>query len=186
MSDAELACDYIVTRVRAAAGSRWLQGEMRPVLATRATTPGVRLFAEHRLWRLDRGVRAPGWAQLESDFDQAWADDFAHVAADMNGSPVFLFAALKMKLKMAVRRALARKLGKPAPTGGPLDPVEAAAFADALDALLDLLDIRGDLRDAARATNTKRDAPEPALAIEPHFRDRAAFPGTCVLFLFGS
>ncbi len=257
MSDAEIACEYIAARVRAVAGARWLQGAMCPALTTAVTTPGVRLFAEHRLWRieravasglvawaagernvdllyavptsrevlalqargrrcvslldegvptaphadglafalhdlchlekfvdpehhtaqvgffasLDRAVHAPGWADLERPYDDAWASDFAHVAADMNGSPIFLFSALKMKLKMAARRALARELGRPAPTGGPLDDGEARAFAEALEALLDLLDIRGELRTAARAVNTKRDAPDPAVAIQRHFTE---------------
>ena len=67
-----------------------------------------------------RGLTVREMNELHARYDEAWRADLAHVAADMNGSPVFLVAALKMKLKMAERRALAREDGRPAPTGGPL------------------------------------------------------------------
>ncbi len=260
MQDAERACEYIAEHVRKAKGSRWLPGAMKPPLATDTSSPAVRLFAEQRLWRieravaqglvawaagarsvelsfavptplhvlslqargwrcvslldegvstaphadglafalhdvchlekfvdpehhvaqvgffraLDQAVRLPGWASLENDFDDDWAKDFVHVAADMNGSPIFLFAALKMKLKMAVRRAHARKLGLPAPTGGPLNPGEAAAFAEALEELLDLLGLHGEIRNSALGVTTKHDVPDDAMALVRYFSERGA------------
>src|SRR5262249_30151481 len=51
------------------------------------------------------------WGHFERNLDEAFRRDWRHVAADMNGSAVFLFAALKMKLKMAVRRRVALEQG---------------------------------------------------------------------------
>jgi hypothetical protein len=82
----------------------------------------------------------------------------------MNGSAIFLWAALKMKLKMAVRRKVVREEGRGdrAYDGGALTPREARAFEEALDALCDAMDFRGALADAARAVSTRRDAAEAA------------------------
>ena len=44
------------------------------------------------------------WAPLTRDFDDAWPAEFHHVAADMNGSPMFLFAALRRKIMNAALR----------------------------------------------------------------------------------
>jgi len=117
--------------------------------------------------------RAPGWAALEGRFDDAWRADVNHVGADMNGSAIFLFAALKMKLKMAARRELARTDGRPAPTGGPLDAREQRHFDARLDELFDLLDLRGLERADARAISTKHDVPESAERLERAFAARA-------------
>ena len=112
--------------------------------------------------RVDRAMRGEAWAALDARFDAAWREDVEHVVADMNGSPIFLFAALKMKLKMASRRELARARGLEARTFGPLDDDEARAFAAALEDMLDALGLEGRTRDAARAITTKRDAHEAA------------------------
>src|SRR3954470_5420311 len=48
----------------------------------------------------------PSLRALESSLDDLWRADRDYVIADMNGSAIFLFAALKMKLSMAVRRRL--------------------------------------------------------------------------------
>jgi len=101
---------------------------------------------------------SPAWATLDARLDDAWRRDVEHVAADMNGSAIFLFAALKMKLKMASRRALGARTGRAAKVAGPLDDGEASAFAEDLELLLDALDVRGDVRNDARAVSTKRDA----------------------------
>jgi hypothetical protein len=123
---------------------------------------------------LERAMQGPAWALLEADFDEAWATDRDHVAGDMNGSPVFLFAALKMKLKMAVRRRVARQRGAPPPTGGPLDTGEAVAFAIAVDAMLDALSVDGDARGAALDVSTRRDTPESALCLVTRFEEEGA------------
>lgn len=41
---------------------------------------------------------------LERGLDDTWRAERDYVIAHMNGSAVFLFAALKMRLNMAVRR----------------------------------------------------------------------------------
>ena len=127
---------------------------------------------------LERAMRGPRWSALEAELDDTWASDRDHVAADMNGSPVFLFAALKMKLKMAVRRRLARERGAPAPTGGPLDLGEERAFAIAVDDLLDVLELEGDARAAALDVSTRRDTPASALRLVTHF-ERAGARSAC-------
>lgn len=123
---------------------------------------------------LEHAMQGSGWATLESAFDDAWARDRDHVAADMNGSPVFLFAALKMKLKMAVRRRVARERGAPPPTGGPLDEGEARAFALAVEALLDALALDDEARDAALDVSTRRDTPASALRLVTRFEAEGA------------
>ena len=119
--------------------------------------------------RVERAIDTPAWRAFEAGFDDAWATDRDYVVSDMNGSAIFLFSALKMKLKMAVRRRHARDAGLPAPAGGPLAPSEARAFDDALEVLLDLLALRGEVRDAAVAVSAKHDAPDAAVRLLRHF-----------------
>ncbi len=245
---AEVACAFLLSRVRAKAGSRWRQGERKPPLPCDGLAPAVRVIAESRLSQVvepvaralvgwgrgervvelrfdvpaashvlslqargarcvslladdadtgahegplafalhdlchlekfndpehheaqvgffavvDRAIGTARWAALDARFDDAWRSDLEHVVADMNGSPVFLFAALKMKLKMATRRELAGQRGASAPTFGPLDEGEARAFGGALDEMLDALALPPAARDAARAITTKRDAHDDA------------------------
>jgi hypothetical protein len=87
----------------------------------------------------------------------------------MNGSAVFLFAAMKMKLKMAVRRRAARERGVDPPDHGPLTTEELCAYDDALDELLGLLRLGPTIADAARRTSAKRDDPRAALRLLAHF-----------------
>lgn len=104
----------------------------------------------------------PAFRQLDARFDAAWRADLEHVVADMNGSAIFLFAALKMKLKMAARREHARLTGTAPPQGGALSEAELRWFDAALDLLLDAFGLQGEERIAARAVNTQR--AEPTLA----------------------
>ena len=97
---------------------------------------------------IDRAQDGSEWRAFDRHFDAQWSADRDSVLADMNGAPLFLWGCLKMRLKMAVRRAVPR--GGPRPTEGPLDEFEQAAYAVALEELLDLLDLRGEVREAAR------------------------------------
>jgi hypothetical protein len=119
--------------------------------------------------RLDAAWDGAGFAQLHGRYDATWQDDLAHVAADMNGSPVFLMAALKMKLKMAERRALAREEGRPAPSGGPLSEAESVAFAARSEELFAALHLDGELLAACRVVSTRRDAEADARVIHEAF-----------------
>ena len=94
---------------------------------------------------------------LDQELDDRWRADRDYVIADMNGSAVFLFAALKMKLFMAVRRRIA---------GG---PGEQAAAGRALDVLIGAMDLPGDVRDAARAVSARRDRPAEARRLLEYF-----------------
>jgi hypothetical protein len=114
---------------------------------------------------------------LDGDLDDAWRAERDYVISDMNGSAVFLFAALKMKLNMAVRRRLARAAGRPAPTSGPLDAPERAAVQPALDVLFEAMELPAALREGARAVSTRRDRPAEARLLLDHFEARAGRPG---------
>lgn len=94
--------------------------------------------------------------------DDTWRKDVVAVTCDMNGSPIFLLAALKMRLKMAVRRVLAALAGRPGNTGGPLDADEEAAYAPLLEELLDRCELEGAARAAAREITARRQGMENA------------------------
>jgi hypothetical protein len=110
-----------------------------------------------------RAVKAafadPRFAALEAGFDTTWAADRDYVIADMNGSAVFLFSVLKMKVNMAVRRQLARQTGRPAPTEGPLDPHERAAVLPAIELLISAMQLPPAASAAALAVSARRDHP---------------------------
>lgn len=111
---------------------------------------------------LDVAMSKPAWHDLESGFDERWNADRDYVLADMNGSALFLFAALKMKLKMAVRRHVAKTLGHETPAQGPLTPAEHAAYEPRRDFLLSLLGLNDDVAQAGREVSARRCEPEAA------------------------
>jgi len=104
---------------------------------------------------VERALAAPAMIALEQDLDDTWRAERDYVIADMNGSAVFLFAALKMKLKLAVGRRVA-----------PFGPV--------LDVLLSAMDLSDDVRDAARAVSPRRDRPADARRLLDHFESVGA------------
>ncbi len=112
---------------------------------------------------VERALDTPAMVALERDFDDTWRADRDYVIADMNGSAVFLFAALKMKLNMAVRRRLGVR------SGGRLDADERAAAEVALDVLLRAMDLPDDVRDAARVVSARRDRPGEARRLLDYF-----------------
>jgi len=117
-----------------------------------------------------RAFEAPAFADLERTFDTTWRADRDYVIADMNGSAIFLFAALKMKLNMAVRRQLATETGRPAPASGPLDDEERAALRPALLTMIEAMGLdHPDVREAALLVSTRRAHPEAARRLLTHF-----------------
>jgi hypothetical protein len=126
---------------------------------------------------LHRAVAGGSWGAFEAQFDSAFGRDWRHVAADMNGSSVFLFAALKMKLKMAVRRRVAQFEHSPPEPSGPLTPHEIRVYGHFLEEMLALLSLHGDVAEAARRTSARRDAPVAAGKLLAHFEE----VGECVL-----
>src|SRR6185312_1873981 len=106
---------------------------------------------------VERALNAPAMAALDSELDDSWRADRDYVIADMNGSAVFLFAALKMKLFLAVQRRFA----------GPDDRSDAAARA--LELLVEAMGLPGDVREAARAVSRQRDRPAEARRLLDHF-----------------
>jgi hypothetical protein len=60
----------------------------------------VGLFAS-----VHRALSTAAWVEMTRDFADPWQAEFNHVAADMNGSPLFLFAALRRKVQNAALSA---------------------------------------------------------------------------------
>jgi hypothetical protein len=118
---------------------------------------------------LERLLSTPSWRDVEARLDAAWLEDRDRLSADMNGSSVYLFVVLKMKLKMAARRALARAEGRTAPSSGGLDGGELALFAELETALYEALGFPADLRDDARRLSARRDDARAATAVRAHF-----------------
>ncbi|HXU62016.1 MAG TPA: hypothetical protein VN962_09965 [Polyangia bacterium] len=109
---------------------------------------------------VERALAAPAMAALDRALDDGWRADRDYVIADMNGSAVFLFAALKTKLAMAVHRHL--------------NAPDLAAAEPAVDVLLDAMGLPDDVRDAARAVSRRRDRPAAARRLLAHFEAAAA------------
>lgn len=117
---------------------------------------------------VSRALADPRFQELEKSLDAQWAEDRNHVIADMNGSAVFLFLALKSKLKIAVRRSLAGKKTKNDATS-PLSPEEHRAYANAVELLLAALRLEGSIADAARALTAKGGAPDAEIKLSAYF-----------------
>jgi len=111
----------------------------------------------------------PRWQEIEASLDATWRDDRDRLGADMNGSAVYLFAVLKMRLKMAARRAHARARGAAPPSSGGLDEAELSTFRELETVLLDALGFRGTIRDAAERISARRDAEDAATVLQAHF-----------------
>jgi len=94
----------------------------------------------------------------------------------MNGSAIFLFAALKMKLRMAARRLLARRRGAPAPSAGALTAEERDAAGPLLETLIEGLGLPETLRADAHAVSARRDSPEAARHLLGWFEAGGAGP----------
>ena len=94
------------------------------------------------------------------------------LAADVNGSAVYLFALLKMKLKMAARRRTARLAGAIPRVSGALDRDEQCVFDELEKRLFDALGFEGELRCAAAATSARRDAADAARRVSHEFARR--------------
>jgi hypothetical protein len=123
---------------------------------------------------VERALADPAMQALDGDLDDAWRAERDYVISDMNGSAVFLFAALKMKVNMAVRRRLARERSRPAPTRGPLDADERAAVEPALVTLFEAMELPSELRTSASVISTRRDRPAEARRLLGHFEAVAA------------
>jgi len=120
---------------------------------------------------LFQAFRSTCWAAAEAGLDAGWLADRGAVSADMNGSSVFLFAVLKMKLKMAARRQLARREGREPPSGGKFSASEQAVFDELSAALLESMRLPPAVRAAALSTSARRDAPEQAGVLARYFED---------------
>ncbi|HEY4156446.1 MAG TPA: hypothetical protein VGM29_00055 [Polyangiaceae bacterium] len=125
---------------------------------------------------LEGAFSSPLWQAEERTLDGSWQASRDSVSADMNGSAIFLFAVLKMKLKMAARRRLAARTDRVANTSGPLSHEEEREFAELLAVFLRALGLEGALYDAAIKTSARRDSPAAATLLCRHFAARARQP----------
>lgn len=121
-----------------------------------------------------RALAHPACAELDRALDETWGAERDRVLADMNGSPIFLFAILKMKLKVAVRRRVARDRGIEPPPNGALEAEELEAYAPFLELWLDALGFEGAVRIAGREISARRDGPQFARLLLEYFRDRGS------------
>lgn len=112
------------------------------------------------------------WTSTERTLDATFASDRDRVGADTNGSSVYLFAVLKMRLKMAARRSLARERGVAAPSGGPLSAAEEARFHELGAELYRRLGLHGELEHAAHVVSARRDDAAAAALLAAEFEAR--------------
>jgi hypothetical protein len=115
-----------------------------------------------------RSVGTGAWKAFDRELDAEWTAGRDYALADMNGSPIFLWAVLKMKLKMAVRRKLARDRGVEPPSRGVLDADEIQAFGRTLDRYLDVLQLERAMQDCARRISARRDSGDAAARFLAH------------------
>ena len=113
-------------------------------------------------------------AALERGFDASWRADRDYVIADMNGSAVFLFSVLKMRLAMAIRRQRAVATGRPAPSSGGLAEDERAALLPVLTLLFRHMGLPLALSTEALAVSARRDQPAHARRLLAHFEREGA------------
>jgi hypothetical protein len=116
---------------------------------------------------LHEGVET-GMAGLFERHDPKLVTDIETVGADTNGSAVFAFASLVMKLKMATRRRFGRTTGI-LREKGPLSEDEERAFEPDFEALCAVFRLGGTLPEAARLVGTRREHKEAGLALLGHF-----------------
>ena len=121
---------------------------------------------------VERALLSEPIAALESTLDAAWVADRDYVIADMNGSAVFLFSVLKMRLAVAVRRRRARRDGRPVPTTGGPDAADQEALRPVLDAWFAAMGLPAGLRAEALAVSARRDHPAHARRLLDHFEAR--------------
>lgn len=117
-----------------------------------------------------RALNHPQWRALERDtLDAAWVEARNAVVSDMNGSVIFLMAALKMKLKMAARRLHARRAGVAPPAEGRLTAAEEQTYRPLEECLVALMELPQDVVAAAHLVNKRRDTPVDALRFHAYF-----------------
>lgn len=120
-------------------------------------------------------ARCDAWTSVEASLDTTFRSDRDRIGADTNGSSVYLFAVLKMRLKMAARRSLAREAGVAPREGGPLSPAEEARFHELGAKLYRCLGLRGEIEHAAHVVSARRDdhGAQALIAAEFEARGRA-------------
>jgi hypothetical protein len=122
---------------------------------------------------LERALGSATWAEVEEGFDEAWRHDRDQVLADMNGASAFLYVVLRNKVKLAVRRRVARERGEPCRDGA-LDEGEARAYGAAVASLVEALGLDGEARSAALAMTSRHDATAAGAPLAAFFEQAGA------------
>jgi len=118
---------------------------------------------------VERALASAPIAALESTLDATWAADRDYVLADMNGSAVFLFSVLKMRLAVAVRRRRARADGRAPPTSGGPDAADQVALSPVLATWFHEMGLPETLRTEAVMVSARRDQPAHARRLLDYF-----------------
>jgi hypothetical protein len=126
---------------------------------------------------VERALDSAPIAALESTLDATWAADRDYVVADMNGSAVFLFSVLKMRLAVAVRRRRARAEGRPAPTTGGLQAADQEALRPVLATWFQAMGLPESLRTEAAMVSARRDHPAHARRLLDYFEAQGLADG---------
>jgi hypothetical protein len=92
---------------------------------------------------VERALETPAMTALERQLDDTWRADRDYIIADMNGSAVFLFAGMKMRLMLAARRC-------------------GVGTEAAMEGLLGAMGMPENVRESAWAVRRRRDRPGEA------------------------
>ncbi|HET6145997.1 MAG TPA: hypothetical protein VFH68_00575 [Polyangia bacterium] len=125
---------------------------------------------------VERALDSAPVAALESKLDATWAADRDQVLADMNGSAVFLFSVLKMRLAVAVRRRRAREQGRAAPTTGGPEAADQEALQPVLATWFQAMGLPENLRNDAVMVSARRDHPAHARRLLDYFEGVGQIP----------
>lgn len=109
------------------------------------------------------------WQQLETGFDSQWETDRDYVFSDMNGSVVFLLSMLKMKIKMAVRRARQRELVQSHEISGALSIEELERYSTKEELLFQALGLPNEMNQAASVITTTREHRTQGQMLQDYF-----------------
>jgi hypothetical protein len=105
----------------------------------------------------------PEWRVLDATLDQAWREVSAHVIADMNGSPLFLWTVFKAGLRPALHR-----LEHP---GVRFDPhIESLRYQEVLAKVCDWMGLAGEAKqDAILVSDCSHHHREESVRLQQYF-----------------
>jgi hypothetical protein len=119
---------------------------------------------------LHEAMGQPGWSELDARMDEAWAAERDYVAADMNGSAVFILLALKSRVRAAVRRKAGYHWARTAE-----EPASVASLVEeAHEQLYELMGLPPQVSAAARLLTARGAMEQAGQCLRNHFQERGA------------